>query len=111
MKTIQKMKDAEEKARAEAELKAKMEAKVVKLQGKVRLLESECIQSIGQAREEGKQEVRAEVTAEFQGVFNRGFRDGWKSALKKADIPSSSDMFVREQHTSPLSRCWPQRVG
>ena len=31
MKTIQKMKDAEEKARAEAELKAKMEAEVVKL--------------------------------------------------------------------------------
>uniref|UniRef100_A0A2N9EQ94 Uncharacterized protein n=1 Tax=Fagus sylvatica TaxID=28930 RepID=A0A2N9EQ94_FAGSY len=74
MKTIQKMKDAEEKARAEAELKAKMEAKVVKLQGKVRLLESECIQSISQAREEGKQE---------------------------ADILSSSDMFVRSNTPLP----------
>jgi hypothetical protein len=70
MKTYQKMKDAEEKARADAELKAKMEAEVIKLQGKVKLLKSDCIQSIGQAREKGKQEVRAEVTAQFQGVFN-----------------------------------------
>ena len=67
------MKDAEEKARTEADLKAKMEAEVVELQEKVRLLEAECIQSIGQAREEGKlegkqeekQEVLTEVKAEL----------------------------------------------
>ena len=43
------MKDAEEEARTEAELKAKMEAKVVELREKVRLFETECIQSIAQA--------------------------------------------------------------
>ena len=67
------MKDAEEKARTEADLKAKVEAEVVELQEKVRLLEAECIQSISQAREEGKlegkqeekQEVLTEVKAEL----------------------------------------------
>ena len=63
VRTIQKMKDAEEKARTEAELKAKLEAEVTELHEKVRLLKSECIQSIGKAREEGKQEVKAEVIA------------------------------------------------
>ncbi len=38
LKTINKMKDAEKKARTEADLKAKMEAEVVELQEKVRLL-------------------------------------------------------------------------
>ena len=80
LKTINKMKDAEEKARAEAELKAEKEAELKQLKEKVQKLEVECIQSIGEAREEGKKEgkleVLAEVKAELQGVFNRGFRDG-----------------------------------
>jgi nicotinate-nucleotide pyrophosphorylase len=87
LKAIHNMKEAEEQARTEAKQKAKMEAEVADLQEKVRLLEAECIQSIGKAQEEGKQEVLAEVKAELQGVFNRGFRDGWKLALKKADVP------------------------
>ena len=52
--SINQIKDAEEKARTEADLKAKFEAEVVELKEKVRLLEAECIQSIGVAREEGK---------------------------------------------------------
>jgi vacuolar-type H+-ATPase subunit I/STV1 len=52
---INKMKDAEERARIEADLKAKFEAEVVELKEKVRLLEAECIQSISLTWEEGKQ--------------------------------------------------------
>ena len=44
--TINKMKDAEERARIEADLKVKFEAEVVELKEKVRLMEAECIQSI-----------------------------------------------------------------
>ena len=76
---INKMKDAEEKARTEADLKAKFEAEVVELKEKVRLLEAECIQSIGVAREEGKQvgqqELLDQVKTNFHGVYNRGFWD------------------------------------
>ncbi len=98
------MKDAEEKASAEAELRSKKETEVAELQDKVRLLESKCIQSIGKAREEGKQELRAKVANQLQGVFNRGFRDGWKSTLKKAGIPSSSDMFERSNTPLPYPK-------
>ena len=54
--TINKMKDAEEKAKAEAELRSKSEAEVVDLKEKVRLLEAECVKSISLAQEEGLQE-------------------------------------------------------
>jgi hypothetical protein len=47
------MKDAEEKARTEAEQKAKFEAEVAELKEKVRLLEAECVKSIGLARDKG----------------------------------------------------------
>ena len=50
------------------------------LKEKMRELEVECIQSIGQAREDGKQELMGEVKAQFQMVYNSGFRDGSKSA-------------------------------
>jgi hypothetical protein len=64
-KAIRNMKKAEEKAKNEAEQKAKMEAEVAQLQEKVRLLEVDCIQLIGKAREEGKQEVLAEVRPNY----------------------------------------------
>ena len=54
--TINKMKDAKEKARVKAELKSKSEAEVAELKEKVRLLEAECVKSIGLAWEEGIQE-------------------------------------------------------
>uniref|UniRef100_A0A2N9HBU5 Uncharacterized protein n=1 Tax=Fagus sylvatica TaxID=28930 RepID=A0A2N9HBU5_FAGSY len=53
---INRMKDAEEKARTEAKQKAKAEAKAADLKEKVKLLEVECVKSIGLAREEGIQE-------------------------------------------------------
>jgi hypothetical protein len=100
-KALHNMKEAEERAKTEAEQKAKMEAEVAQLQENVRLLEAECIQSIGKTWEEGKQEVMAGVKAQLQGVFNCGFRDGWKSALRKADVLSSTDMYVRSNTPLP----------
>ena len=104
-KIINLIKDAKEKARTEAELKAKMEAEVVELKEKVRLLEAECIKSIGLAWEEGKQagqqELMDQVRTDFQGVFNRGFRDGCKSALKKAKVPRFSRWFLKDKTPLP----------
>ncbi len=42
-----------------------------------------------------------EVRAQLQGVFNRGFRDGWKSTLRKAEVPDSSDLFLRDSTPLP----------
>jgi hypothetical protein len=103
------MKDAEEKARAEAEMRSKSEAEVSELKEKVRLLKAECIKSISLAREEGiqvgkkagQEEVLDQVKTNFQGVFNRGFRDGWKSALKKAKVLRTSKWFLREKTPLP----------
>jgi hypothetical protein len=103
------LKDAEEKARIEAEQKAKAKAEAVELNEKVKLLEAECLRSIGLAREEGiqegkkvgQEELMEQVRTDFQGVFNRGFRDGWKLALKKAKVPSSSKWFLRDETPLP----------
>ena len=74
---------------------------------KVRKLESECILSIGKAREEGKEEGKAEgkvlgkeeamdeVKAQFQMVYNSGFRHGWKFVLSKTEQPETSELFLR----------------
>ena len=103
------MKEAEEKARTESEQRTKIEADLVQLQEKVKNLEAECVRSIGEAREdskregnqEGRQEVLNEVKDQLQGVYNRSFRDGWKAALKKAELPASSDLFLRENTPLP----------
>uniref|UniRef100_A0A2N9GKP0 Uncharacterized protein n=1 Tax=Fagus sylvatica TaxID=28930 RepID=A0A2N9GKP0_FAGSY len=103
-KALHNMKEVEDRAKTEAEQKAKMQAEVAQLQEKIKLLEAECIQSIDKAWEEGKQEVMAKVKAKLQGVFNHGFRDGWKSALRKADVPFSSDMYVRRNTPLPYPK-------
>jgi hypothetical protein len=110
--TINKMKDAEEKARAKAEMRSKSKAEVSELKEKIRLLEAECIKSIGLAREEGiqvgkkagQEEVLDQVKTDFQGVFNRGFRDGWKLALKKAKVLRTSKWFLREKTPLPYPK-------
>ena len=91
------MKKAEEQARAEVENRKKLEVELTELKEKVKKLESECIASIGQAREEGKEEGKAEGKAlgyeaameeartQFWMMYNSGFRQGWKSALKKTE--------------------------
>ncbi len=106
---INQMKDAEEKRRAEAEQRAKAEAELSRLDDKVRLLESQSIRSINEALEQGKREGRAEgeqkvldeVAEQLELVYNRSFRDGWKAALKKAGVPVTSDLFLREKTPLP----------
>ena len=107
--TINAMKVAKEKARTESKQRAKIEAELIQLQEKVKNLEAECVRSIGKAREdgkregkqEGKQEVLGEVKDQIQRVYNRSFRDGWKAALKKVDIPATSDLLVKENTPLP----------
>jgi myosin heavy subunit len=106
---INQMKDAEEKLRAETEQRAKAEAELSRLDDKVRLLESQSIRSINEALEQGKREGRAEgeqkvldeVAEQLELVYNRSFRDGWKAALKKAGVPVTSDLFLREKTPLP----------
>jgi hypothetical protein len=91
---INKMKDAEDKARTEVELRAKLEAEVSELREKVDLAREE-------GKQAGQQELMDQVKTDFQGVFNRGFRDGWKLALKKAKVPCSLRWFLRDETPLP----------
>jgi hypothetical protein len=105
-KNVNLMKEAEERARVEVENREKIEVELTELKEKVRKLESECIASIGKAREEGKEERIAkgkilgqeaamdEARTQFRIVYNIGFRQGWKSALNKTGQPESSDLFL-----------------
>jgi hypothetical protein len=54
-----------------------------------------------EGKQEGKQEAWDEIKDQIQGVYNRSFRDGWKAALKKVDIPASSDLLLRENTPLP----------
>jgi hypothetical protein len=112
-KNVNLMKEAEERARAEVENREKIEVELIELKEKVRKLESECISSIGKAREEGKEEGKAEgkilgqeaameeARTQFQMVYNSGFRQGWKSALNKTGQPESSELFLRSNTPIP----------
>jgi uncharacterized protein YqfA (UPF0365 family) len=89
------MEEAEGQARVETAKRAQMGWEMAEMREKVRKLESECIQAISKAREEGKEVVMGEVKAQFQLVYNSGFRHGWKSALNQTKVPKTSDLFLR----------------
>ena len=76
---------------------------------KMKKLESECILSIGKAREKGKakgrvlgkEETMDEARTQFQMVYNTGFRHGWKSALSKTGQPETSELFLHTNTPLP----------
>jgi hypothetical protein len=110
---INLMKGAEERARAEAESRKKAEAELTKLKEKVKKVESECLASLGKAREEGIEEGKTEgkrlghesaveeARTQFRMVYNTGFRRGWKSALTKTEQPETSELFLRSNTPIP----------
>uniref|UniRef100_A0A2N9I5G5 Uncharacterized protein n=1 Tax=Fagus sylvatica TaxID=28930 RepID=A0A2N9I5G5_FAGSY len=107
------MKEAEERARTEVENRKRAEVELTELKEKVRKLESECLASLGKAREEGKEEGKAEgkilghesameeARTQFRMVYNIGFRRGWKSALTKTEQPETSELFLRSNTPIP----------
>jgi hypothetical protein len=115
-RNVNLMKEAEERARAEVENRERVEVELTELKEKVRKLESECIASIGKAREEGKEEGKAEgkilgqeaamdeARTQFRMVYNSGFRQGWKSALNKTGQPESSELFLRSNTPLPYPK-------
>jgi hypothetical protein len=115
------MKGAEERARVEETRRVEAEAEIVKLQEQVKRLESECVNRLGLAHQEGMEEglvkgeelgllkgkelgregAMGEVTAQFKMVYNTGFRHGWKSALSKTGQPEMSELFLRTNTPLP----------
>ena len=107
------MKGAEDLARAEAKNRKKAEAELTELREKVRKVESDCLATLGKAREEGLVEGKIEgkklgheaameeARTQFRMVFNTGFRRGWKFALIKTEQPETSELFLRSNTPIP----------
>ena len=107
------MKEAEERARTEVENRKRAEVELTELKENIKKLESECLASLGKAREEGKEEGKAEgkilghesameeARTQFRMVYNTGFRRGWKSALTKTEQPETSELFLRSNTPIP----------
>jgi hypothetical protein len=99
---INLMKGAEDRARAEAESRKKAEVELTELREKVRKVESECLATLGKAREEGLvYNTMEEARTQFRMFYNTGFRQGWKSALTISEQPETSELFLRSNTPNP----------
>jgi hypothetical protein len=112
-RTVNLLKETEERVRTEETKRAKAEAEVAEIKEKMKELQSECVLRLGNAHKEGmeeglkkgkelgREEAMDEVATQFKLVYNSGFRHGWKSALNKTEQPETSNLFLRTNTPLP----------
>uniref|UniRef100_A0A2N9HFB0 Uncharacterized protein n=1 Tax=Fagus sylvatica TaxID=28930 RepID=A0A2N9HFB0_FAGSY len=112
-RTVNLLKETEERVRTEETKRAKAEAEVAEIKEKMKELQSECVLWLGNAhkvgmeeglkkgKELGREEAMDEVTTQFKLVYNSGFRHGWKSALNKTEQPETSNLFLHTNTPLP----------
>uniref|UniRef100_A0A2N9G943 Uncharacterized protein n=1 Tax=Fagus sylvatica TaxID=28930 RepID=A0A2N9G943_FAGSY len=86
---LQKKDEVEERARKEMANRTQMEVELNEMREKVRKLESECILSIGKAREEGKEERK--VLGKEEAMDEAGLKNSDDEADEKDDEDDEGD--------------------
>uniref|UniRef100_A0A2N9ID30 Uncharacterized protein n=1 Tax=Fagus sylvatica TaxID=28930 RepID=A0A2N9ID30_FAGSY len=87
-RSMNMLKEAEERVRTKESKRAKAEADGME-------------EGLKKGKELGREGAMGEVTAQFKMVYNSRFRHGWKSALSKIEQPKTSDLFLRANTPLP----------